>query len=94
MVEFARRLCSEGHYEQAEIGTRQRAVLQRRERVKQSAVDRAAEEGEGEAECSGQQKQSGGLQEAHGLPAELHGGTDVYSDRDTYINIHINHFHR
>ena len=39
MVEFARRLCSEGH-EQAEIGTRQRAILQRRERVKQSAVDR------------------------------------------------------
>ena len=33
-------VCSEGHYEQAEISTRQRAVLQRRERVKQSAVDR------------------------------------------------------
>ena len=40
MAEFARRLCSEGHYEQAEIGTRQCAMLQRRERVKQSAVDR------------------------------------------------------
>ena len=40
MVEFARRLCSEAHYEQSDITTRQRAVLQRRERVKSSAEDR------------------------------------------------------
>ncbi|CAI8040975.1 Spectrin alpha chain, non-erythrocytic 1 [Geodia barretti] len=40
MVEFGKRLCSSAHYEQKDITTRQRAVLQRREKVKQSAVAR------------------------------------------------------
>ena len=40
MVEFAGRLCSSAHYEQKEITTRQQAVLQRREKVKQSAMAR------------------------------------------------------
>lgn len=40
MVEFASRLCSEAHYEQSDITSRQHAVLQRRERVKHSAVER------------------------------------------------------
>lgn len=40
MVEFAEKLSSERHYEQAEITERQRSVLQRRERVKQSATAR------------------------------------------------------
>ena len=40
MVEFAKRLCSEAHCEQSDITLRQRAVLQRRERVKYSAEER------------------------------------------------------
>ena len=40
MVEFARRLCSEAHYEQSDITSRQHAVLQRRERVKCSAEEK------------------------------------------------------
>ena len=40
MVEFGKRLCSSAHYEQKDITKRQRAVLQRREKVKQSAVAR------------------------------------------------------
>ena len=40
MVEFARRLCSEAHYEQNDITSRQHGVLKRRERVKSSAEDR------------------------------------------------------
>ena len=40
MVEFGKRLCSSAHYEQKDITTRQRAVLQRREKVKQNAVTR------------------------------------------------------
>ena len=40
MVDFAGRLCSEGHYEQSVIAARKHAVLQRRERVKHSAAGR------------------------------------------------------
>ena len=40
MLEFAARLCSEAHYEQSDITSRQHAVLERRERVKRSTVER------------------------------------------------------
>ena len=40
MVEFAARLCSDAHYEKSEITARKHAVLQRREKVKQSVMAR------------------------------------------------------
>ncbi len=40
MTEFADRLSSEGHYEAVEIRKRKAAVLERRSKVKKSAVKR------------------------------------------------------
>ncbi len=40
MTEFADRLSSEGHYEAVEIRKRRAAVLERRSKVKKSAVKR------------------------------------------------------
>ncbi len=40
MNDFAERLCGERHFEAAEIRVRQRAVLDRRLKVKDSAVER------------------------------------------------------
>lgn len=42
MVEFAERLCRERHFEAVEIRGRQRAVLKRRSKVKEAAVERRA----------------------------------------------------
>ena len=40
MNDFAERLCRERHFEAAEIRVRQRAVLDRRSKVKQAAVEK------------------------------------------------------